>query len=645
MSLRNLAAELVDRVRSDLKATAILAEWLGDGGIPVTPQDAERRASVCVSCKFNRPRTTKIENSIAEAIRRHDGLRNQVHLRTGKDTQLHNCEVCKCYLKLKVWVPLQHLNDDTMPDHCWVTKERPKPRPIVRIRREDAFGDVIQASILATKMWELGYDVHWRCSDATRPALTGHPHISRFITDKTEHVDVNLDNTYEENMERKNKDLATLFIEASEHQLKRGGFPVPVKHNLIPFLKVTYNELEEMKKRLDGVPRPWISMVQRSNFWPSRTVNIKSIIDSSDSIIGSVIWASQGESPYIGIHGVKLKTFRELMALIAVSDIIVTPDTGPLHVAAAFNKPIVLLEQSIPGALRLSDQTDWTAVHAPLTCIRCGDFTCGIDKEHPPCQDIPAELIANAVNQKIETMSNPSVSVIIPVHKITNRLSRCINSIFKQVDEVIVSLDGDAKLGPQEFNVIPSTGTRTGFGATCMRGARQSIGKYLLFLNDDCYLNQDAVLHMVSSIEKRNVAVVGAQLWYPDGTLQHGGTTRYEGDIGFGHIDCKKRTPTLRGEHDMEFVTFAAALVRRDVFYSVRGFDEEYDCYNDDSDLCLKIKEAGYRVVYNSNAIGIHDESQTTGPIKAKLASYGDAIFRRKWSPYFQKHPIQAANK
>jgi GT2 family glycosyltransferase/ADP-heptose:LPS heptosyltransferase len=665
INITHAAARFVDRVRRDIKALAILIEWLGSGGVPVTFELANERAKTCSQCPKNGPVTKSIENTTAEAIRRHEAVRNATQLRTNYDTRIHNCGVCQCYLKLKVWVPLDHLKDDPgiFPENCWIPREhrarnQPPPEvapgksqpmlpttPVIRIKREAAFGDVIQASILATKLHALGYKVLWRSNDISVEALKHHPHIERFIEDPKAPVDVNLDDTYESNMERKKKSLAQMFIEASDHQLTKLNIRPLSRINTVPHLALTPEEIEAMRKRLESIPRPLVAYVPKSGFWKARQINPDVVNESAKLIKASVVWAFPTKAPTNDFHDINgPKSFRELMALIYHSDVVVTPDTGPLHVATAFNKPIVIIQQCIRADLRLTMQSDWTAVNADLKCLPCGEFICPVDKETPPCQWLPPQRIADAVNQKLETLTGDSVSVIIPVYKVGPRLSKSYAAAREQVEEVIIALDGAETAAPPETKtvqcLVPSPGARTGFGKTCMRGAHASKGSFLLFLNDDCYLKPGCVDAMVDTMRRNpKCAVVGAQLWYPDGTLQHGGTGRVNGDIGFGHLDWKRKVPSVRAEKEMEFVTFACALVRRSAFYSVRGFDEEYDTYCEDSDLCLRLRQAGWKVFYNPAAKAIHDESQTTGPEKSKLHSDAHAIFERKWFHYFQRNP------
>lgn len=671
MSIVAKVVELAHRIRNDAKALAVAANWLGEGLKAVPQSLSEIRATICSKCPNNQPQVMRVEESVAEMVRKQLEVRSLMSIRTSLDSRLFVCgrtkdfPGCGCQLKLKVHVPLSVIPDEPekFPPHCWQRTERIPPTPtrihlgepmgeqakpqadkaVIRIKRESAFGDVISATVLATKLCALGYKVWWRCCDVVRPALLNHPHIEGFITDPNAPVDVNLDRSYEDNPERKTKDMALLFLEASEHQLKRSGFPVVDKSNRIPHLALTEAELQGMRNQLASLKGRIVAFIPRSAHWPSRTLSEESIVKSAELIQANVIWAYPGNPPSPKFTKILLPTFRHLMALIALSDVVVSTDTGPLHVAAAFNKPIVVIGQAIDPKLRLSYQTDWTEVSADLDCVPCGDFTCRIDRDKPPCQKVPGELIANAVHTKLAAIVGDKVSVIIPVYKNHPRLIKCVESVDYLRYETVVAFDGDAK--PQ-FNGpinVPSPGKRTGFGKTCMRGAHASTGAFLLFLNDDCYLKPGCVQAMLKTMKKHpKCAVVGAQLWYPDGTLQHGGTTRMNGDIGFGHIDWKQRIPTLKGEHEMEFVTFACALVRRSAFYEVRGFDEEFDVYCEDSDLCLRLRQAGWKVFYNANAKAIHDESQTAGPMKAQLHAAAQKIFQRKWTRYFHHNPATA---
>jgi GT2 family glycosyltransferase len=658
----HLVQAAVDRIRQDAKGAATLAEWIGDGGVPVSPELANKRADICATCPQNVAKVKKIEKAVAEAILRKEEVRNKMDLRTGNDHNLRMCATCGCYLKLKVWVPKKHLSSEEFPSNCWFVKEeeeeriaaeelkKKKPdrihisegvivRPGISIRRMDAYGDVIMASILASKMNGMGFDVKFACSHMARTPLYNHPHIYDFITDSSK-CDVELDATYERSPERTSKDISLLMLEAAIPQIEAIGLKPPDVFNRVPTLRLTPDESDRISVAVENMPRPITVFVQKSSNWPNRAVNSDSIVNATLSIPGTKIWAYPSPCP-IGFTPIKLKNFRDLMAIVSVADVIVTPDTGPLHVAAAFNRKVVYLETCNFSHLRLTNLTDYTTASAAVDCIGCGEFKCPKNETVPPCQEIDPSLISNAVLNRLGSSGNSKVSAIIPVHKYNQRLHRCIDAVRDQVDEIIVSIDGDAEvpnLGPKVRVVGAEYGTRQGYGKTCMKATRHAVGEFLLMLNDDCYMHPGAISAMKDAM-KSGVAVVGSQLWYPDGTIQHGGTFRNAGDIGFGHLDHRKRIPSVTNVTQMEFVTFASALVRRSAFYDVRGFDEAYDCYSEDSDLCMKLREKGWKVMYQPAAIGIHDESQSTSPMKLELLKHGFKIFRSKWERYFRHNP------
>ena len=661
------ASKLIDRIKSDATAARILTEWIGSGGDPVSREVASARADTCATCPHNQPGAV-LESGLAEAIREQDGLRRGHKLTLANEGNLRSCNICGCYLKLKVWVPMRHLAPrtkmDDFPATCWLPVEAkarrmenaaqaraakpPPPAPVepvkkpdrataprlnqsIGIRRTAAFGDVLMALPLIDKLAAKGVAVTLNCAAMIAPIVTGHPSIRKVVTHKSAVCEIDLDNSYEQNQERKHKSVQQLFVEASAHQLRNFGIEPVEATNLVSRIRIEDREAQSILNRGAHIPRPWVCINYRSQSWPSRSVDERSLVAAAKQINGSCIWTHPGPVPE-GLHSIKTNSFRELMALLSVSDLCITPDSGPMHAAAVVGCPIIALEQSIPIALRLSNQTDHTTLSAPVECVRCLEWKCPKDEKKPPCQVFDPSVIAEAANRRLS--GKGLVSAIIPVYKQHPRLDRCIKAVPDDV-EVVVSLDGPDKFQVNGADIVlPSTGKRVGFGKTCTRGARASSGEFLLFLNDDCYLNPGAVEKMMEEM-KPDVAVVGCLLRYPDGKIQHGGTVRLGIEQGYGHIDHGKITPSITAPVEMEFVTFAAVLVRRKAFFDVGGFDEDYDTYCEDSDLCLRLRKAGWKVIYTPHASAIHDESQTTSPMKGELWRKSQAVFMKKWRKHF----------
>jgi GT2 family glycosyltransferase len=170
------------------------------------------------------------------------------------------------------------------------------------------------------------------------------------------------------------------------------------------------------------------------------------------------------------------------------------------------------------------------------------------------------------------------------------------------------------------------------------RAMRHSTGRFLLLLNDDAYADPGSVMQLRRAMTEK-VAVVGALTRYGNGRIYHGGTRRH--GTGFGHIDHNAwmGEHSIRTRTEMEFVNLAFALVLRDAYFDVRGFDQRYDCYSEDSDFCMSVRKSGWKVMYEPDATAIHDEGQsTTSAQKFELLRDGNAKLANKWWNYFQRN-------
>jgi len=145
-------------------------------------------------------------------------------------------------------------------------------------------------------------------------------------------------------------------------------------------------------------------------------------------------------------------------------------------------------------------------------------------------------------------------------------------------------------------------------------------GEVLCLLNDDIeVVTSDWLEEMVSFVVKPDVGAVGARLWYPDGTLQHGGVIIGAGGVaGHAHLRLPKGSPGYFGravlQQELSAVTGACLMVRRGVFQGVGGLDEQIAVAFNDIDFCLRLRAAGYRNIWTPFAELIHHESASRGP-------------------------------
>jgi GT2 family glycosyltransferase len=223
-----------------------------------------------------------------------------------------------------------------------------------------------------------------------------------------------------------------------------------------------------------------------------------------------------------------------------------------------------------------------------------------------------------------------NVSIIIPSCDQPDLLSSCLQSIFEKTtyenyDVILVDTGSknqhtlqlyDQYRKNDRFTLVRYEGSFN-FGRACNQGAAHASGDLLLFLNNDTEVIQpDWLQLMVQWFEREGVGIVGPKLLFPDGRIQHAGVI-----VGFGglaghlfHTD-KENANSLSGSEawyrNLSAVTGACLLIHKNAFAQVKGFDEEFQLNYSDVDLCLRIREAGFRIVYTPQVRLIHHESAT----------------------------------
>jgi len=109
------------------QGTAVVLDWLRSGGAPVAQEIADKRASICVECPKNVEATAWYVQAPAQLIKETLEARKDLKLETPYGERLKSCDVCRCVLPLKVWVPLEHIVSRTKPEvmaefpaQCWI---------------------------------------------------------------------------------------------------------------------------------------------------------------------------------------------------------------------------------------------------------------------------------------------------------------------------------------------------------------------------------------------------------------------------------------------------------------------------------------------------------------------------------------------
>jgi GT2 family glycosyltransferase len=247
--------------------------------------------------------------------------------------------------------------------------------------------------------------------------------------------------------------------------------------------------------------------------------------------------------------------------------------------------------------------------------------------------------------------SAPLVSIIIPTRDRWQLLQQCVRSIEKKTDyaryEIIV-LDNDS-IELETLNYLDAIASKWGvyrcpgpfnFSTINNFGASKAKGDYLLFLNNDTQvIRSDWLTAMVEQAQRPEVGAVGAKLLYPDGRIQHAGVILGIGGVAVHAFKYRPANSTSQYSfadvvRNCSAVTAACMLVRQRIFWEVGGFDERLRVAFNDVDLCLRLRQQGYLIVYTPFALLYHYESATRGrlhpPEDEELAwkLWGDLIRR-----------------
>jgi O-antigen biosynthesis protein len=145
-------------------------------------------------------------------------------------------------------------------------------------------------------------------------------------------------------------------------------------------------------------------------------------------------------------------------------------------------------------------------------------------------------------------------------------------------------------------------------------GVAHAKGEHLLFLNDDTeVITPDWLEFMLELSQQKEIAAVGAKLFFPNGTIQHAGVTILNGNPGHAFYGYEREHPGYFCSNIVNrnylAVTGACLMMRKEVFEELGGLDEDFPLNYNDVDLCLKAHQAGYRNVVTPFVELIHYES------------------------------------
>lgn len=255
-----------------------------------------------------------------------------------------------------------------------------------------------------------------------------------------------------------------------------------------------------------------------------------------------------------------------------------------------------------------------------------------------------------------EIQGNPLISIIIPNKDHIDDLGMCLDSIFTKstynnYEIIIVENNSTEQKTFDYYDTLQKSHNNVkvvfwkekvfNYSAINNFGANFAKGEYVLLLNNDIeILTPNWLEEMLMFAQRKDVGAVGTMLYYPDDTIQHAGVILGIGGVaGHSHKYFERNAYGYVSRacisQNLSACTAACLLMRKDVFDEVGGLDEGFAVAFNDVDLCMKIREAGYLIVFTPYAEFYHYESKSRGfeDSPEKIARFNSEInrFFGKW--------------
>ncbi|WP_157953592.1 glycosyltransferase family 2 protein [Zobellella maritima] len=262
----------------------------------------------------------------------------------------------------------------------------------------------------------------------------------------------------------------------------------------------------------------------------------------------------------------------------------------------------------------------------------------------------------------------PKVSIVIPTRDALRYLKTCVDSVLRKTSwpdfEILVVDNQSSEPGAlaylEQLNSDPRVRVLRynqpfNFSAINNYAAQQAKGTVLCLLNNDTeVISPDWLEEMVSRLLQPGVGVVGARLYFSNGRLQHAGDVLGPGGCATHlHGVLEPNDPGYMHRavlpQDLSAVTAACLVTRRNLYLRLGGLNStDLPVAFNDVDYCLRIREAGWRVIYTPYAELYHHESVSRGqdddPEKQARAKREVDYMRSRWGHVIERDPFYNPN-
>lgn len=293
-------------------------------------------------------------------------------------------------------------------------------------------------------------------------------------------------------------------------------------------------------------------------------------------------------------------------------------------------------------------------------------------QEHFSRQEITAsvELLDFGMYRVMYSLpaTQPLVSLIIPTRNGLELLRQCVDSIrtktvYPNYEILIIDNSSDDSdilnyfKNFSQHDVIRVIRDERPFNFSALNNfaVTHARGELIGLINNDIeVISPDWLTELVSHALRPDIGAVGARLWYPDNTLQHGGVVLGLGGVaGHPHRQMPINNKGYFGRasviQSFSAVTAACLVIKKSIYEHVGGFNEtDLPVAFNDVDFCLRLVDAGYRNIWTPFAELYHHESATRGldntPEKQQRFNAEIEYMRQKWGGKLLNDPAYNPN-
>lgn len=246
-------------------------------------------------------------------------------------------------------------------------------------------------------------------------------------------------------------------------------------------------------------------------------------------------------------------------------------------------------------------------------------------------------------------MTFPKVSIVIPNWNLKKDLLACLASIEKlnyplgSLEVIVVdngSTDGSVKLlkGLSLFKDSPYQGikiienkTNLGFAKAVNLGAKTASSEIILITNNDVVFEKNCLQELVKTLgSDPQIGVVGGKVYWKNKNKVGIDGFRLNPYLAYHQFDLSG----LNRKRECDWIPGNCFLIRRKLFLDFGGFDEKYFFYFEDIDFCLRIKKAGFKLLFTPQAIVYHGYGKTI--FKEKMEKIFYLGYRSRWRCLFK---------